>query len=167
MTMVPRKTLKLKLTTQEEIDKAGSIYNSQVEEFGKVETRMAELEAKFPSLWGDVDTATEELPEGLQVKYDKLVMRRDALAKTLMEFPGVLQAALEKQQNTRNKAGELVSSTSVGVFILRMMALKSLVPAQQQSRYEAEAREIYEDFLRENPAAILSRAGAQREAEDE
>jgi len=167
MTMVPRKALKLKLTTQEEIDKAGVIYASQVEEFGKIESRLAEMEAKFPSLWGDVDTATEELPEGLQVKYDKLVLRRDALAKTLMmDYPSALQATLEKQQNTRNKAGELVSSVSVASFIVRIMALKRFVSNEQMHRFEAEAREIYEDFLRENPAALLSRAGEQRENEE-
>lgn len=164
MTLVARK---LRLTTAAELEVASRLFEDRQSEAQAMGQRIRDMEQAYPGLCG-LDEGGEELPEGLQAVYDKQVYRYDNLTKFLMEYPGVLQTALQKQQDTRNKAGELVSSLSVGVFIQRIIAAaKQFVPASHAGRFEELANEVYLDFLRENPAAVLSRAGSQRGEDDE
>ena len=165
MTLVARK---LRLTTQREIEDATRLQQTRLFECEKLGERIREMEEAHPRLCGLPEAGEEEMPEGLQAVYDKQVFRYDQLSRFLMEYPATLQTALQKQQDTRNKAGELVSSLSVGIFIQRIMAVaKRYVPAAYAGRFDQEAEEVYLDFLRQNPAALLSKAGKDREEEDE
>lgn len=160
MTLVARK---LRLTTTRELEAAEEIFAARTREADEMGGRIRDMEQAYPSLCGLPGPDEEDMPEGLRATYDKAVTRYDQLARFLMEYPTTLQQALLKQQETRNKAGELVSSLSVGIFIQRIISVaKKFVPGSQLGQFEAESAEVYAEFLRANPAAILSRAGAAR-----
>ncbi len=163
MTLATRK--KLRLTTAEEIEQADAIFRARSSELTDMAGRIREMEEAYPSLAGLPGPGEDEMPEGLRGVYAAQTARYDTLCKQLMiDYPLSLQTALQRQQETRNKAGELVLSSSVAVFIHRIMATAALyVPPTHKGRFEEQAREVYADFLRENPGAVLARAGEQQE----
>ncbi len=166
MSAIKRPSLgKLRRTSVEEILRAEEIAATRSTELAEMAGRIREMEEAYPSLCGMPGPGEEEMPEGLRGVYAAQTARYDALAKLLMQdYPLARQTALQRQQETRNKAGELVLSSSVAVFIHRIMATAALyVPAMQKNRFEEQAREVYADFLRENPGAVLARAGEQQE----
>jgi len=159
-----KRALKLKASSSEaELAAAVTVYHDRVDEYVSVKQRLAQLEQLHPWLTG-LHERPEELPTGVTTLYNNLIQRADSLAKEVHAFPLTMQTTILKQVETQQKRGLLVTVTSVARFMTRVITIASkYIDGHKLSAFREEAQLVYEDFQRENPAAVLARAGEHRE----
>ncbi|WP_165953368.1 hypothetical protein [Deinococcus sp. S9] len=162
----PTSKLPRRIQTDTDLAAATRVAEGMHAELDDLLRRRRELEEKYPILTDPGEDA-DELPEGLQAHYDKLVFRIGGLQRELLAWSNTASQVVLKQIEARHKSGELVSVSSVATYLNTMMLLiKKYADRRYLQQAERDARQAFQTFVQANPAALLE-AGAQAREQQE
>lgn len=156
-----------RISTDADLAMATEVAAGMKAELDDLIERRTTLEKTYEVLVDPGSSLTNELPEGLQAHHDKIVFRINSLQRELLGWAGLSSQAVLRQIDARHKSGELVKVDSVARYLnATQIMTRKYVDPRFKAQFEAESRALFQQFLQENPAAILE-AGAQRREEQE
>lgn len=154
------------ITSETELLVAVEVFHEIRAELIRLQEQQTELEGEHPWLLTGVDLPEET--SGPVKVYGGVTGRIDKLRQDILTFPQAEQMTIMRQEETRQKRGELVLASSVlGAMQEAFIVARKYVPALQRGSLDGDMKLILDRFRQQNPGAILSAAGAQREEEEE
>jgi hypothetical protein len=147
------------ITTGDENAVADAVFQRAADEIEELYARQREMEKKYPGLI-DVQYA-KSVPEAALPMYLSLIKRQEVLRKDIHLYSKEKQVTLLRQQEARQKSGELVPAWSVAEFLVRMSKItQKYARPEMMAALRQELKGVQDEFMQQNPAAVLER-GAQ------